>query len=224
MDSNASAQGLPGQTFLSALDEYTKRIETSVAEIEGGSETTLSRLVFILILVGLAAGLLPTASRLLGDLEYSSSYRLFLQTTVSLSILATIGLSVVSIYITLLRARRQRRNLETLLWPYQRLLQKLSQLVEHGNLDEGTSTLIQLKILEAEVAYSRARRVIEGEGAFPRWFFPRRPQKFDPSEARLIADQFEIPLDEAEGLLRRYWPDTERARAVAAERRRQHYN
>jgi hypothetical protein len=205
------------QTFVGALEEYTKRIESSVAEIENGSERALSRLFALLIFLMLAAGVVPVVSRLTEEFPAGQAYRVFLQGTTAASVLAIMLLTFFTIYTGLLRLRRHRRNLETLLWPYQKLLQKLSQIVDHGDLDEGTSTLIQLKILEAEVAYGRARRVVDGQSPFSWLLAPLMRRRFEPWETRQLADEFKIPIDEAQRIIRRHEPDRQRIRNAAAE-------
>jgi hypothetical protein len=218
----------PGQTFVGALEEYTKRIENTISDIEALSEGTLVRTFALTIFVMLFAAVVPLATRVAEELQSSFFYRDFLQLTMVSAILLILALAFFTVYTRLLRIRRQRRNLETLLWPYQKLLQKLSQIVDQGNLDEGTSTLIQLKILEAEVAYGRARRITESPRSrtslsilFPRifGFGFEISRRFEPWEARQLADEFLAPLEEVERLLRRHG-DREKVRDILKVRRR----
>lgn len=187
-----SKQGFPGASFVSALEEYTKRIENSVGEIEGNTENTLTRLFALLIFVMLISAALPLAVRLTDELQSSTAYKSFFQAAIVFSVVAIIMLTLFTVYIRLLKLRRVRRNLETLLWPYQKLLQKLSQILDYGNLDDGTSTLIQLKILEAEVAYGRARRLIYSRSPLSRLLFgaASREPSFDPAESRYARDRY----------------------------------
>jgi hypothetical protein len=157
-----SGEGFPGASFVSALEDYTKRIEFSVQEIESQYEKILARTFAVLIFMLLVSVSLPLLQRVSGEMERVAFYF-----GVLVSLMGIFVLIFFTIYLGLIKLRRLRRNLETLLWPYEKLLQKLSQILDQGNLDEGTSTLMQLKILEAEVAYARARRVISSRLPFP---------------------------------------------------------
>ena len=214
----SSVRNFSERTFVNALEEYTKRIDNSVSEIEINSEIALHRLFALFIFLILSAGALPIIVRFADFYQSSAAYTTFFQGTILFSVVAILALTAFTLYTRLLRLQRYRRNLETLLWPYKKLLQKLSQIIDHGDLDEGTSTLMQLKVLEAEVAYGRARRIVESQKSFASLLFPKRPQRFEPWEARQLADEADISLEEAERLLRRYWPDRDRARSVAMER------
>jgi hypothetical protein len=161
-----SGDSFPGASFVSALEDYTKRIETSVADVEFQFEVILTRIFAFLVFSMMVAVTFPLLFRLTGKLETTTSYRIILEYAMLTSFIGIIGFILFTLYVRLIKLRRLRRNLETLLWPYGQLLQKLSQTLDHGELDEGTSTLIQLKILEAEVAYSRAKRVISSRVPF----------------------------------------------------------
>ncbi len=156
--------------FVDALEEYTKRIESTVVEIETYSENTLTRMFALLIFLLLISASVPLAARLVEDFQGSLAYRSFLQTAFIFSFVSILALTMFTIYIRLLKLRRHRRNLATLLWPYQKLVQKLNQLVDHGRLDDDLSTLVQLKVLEAEVAYGRARRLVSSRVPFALFF------------------------------------------------------
>ncbi|WP_024339488.1 hypothetical protein [Bradyrhizobium japonicum] len=216
---DSTTKGFSGQSFVSALEEYTKRIETSATEIEQESEKTLLRLFGYFIFVAMLG---VTVGPLIGRVadEIGGNFRSLVQATMLGGLFALFALGAFTIYARLMRTRRLRRNLETLLWPYEKLLQKLSQILEHGDLDEGASTLIQLKILESEVAYGRARRAIETAQA-PFNFFgtSRRSASFDSWDVERLSNEFEIPLVEARYLLDKFWPDRDKARAAAAKQR-----
>jgi hypothetical protein len=208
----SSKEEFAGKSFVDALDEYTRRIEASAAELESDLEVTLSRLFGILVFMMLLAGLLPLIIRASEDLLSGPIYRTFLQATMTIAILTIFGLIAFTLYIRLIRIRRRRRNLETLLWPYQKLLQKLSQIVDQGNLDEGTSTLIQLKMLEAEVAFGRARRLARQPRSLVSLFGIGidKSSQVERWEVKMLAEQYRIPTDDAEVLLHQYGNDRER--------------
>jgi hypothetical protein len=126
----------------------------------------LTRTFAVLTLMLLLSVSFPLLLRLSDEMERTAFYKIGIDFGILISLVGIFGLIFFTIYLRLIKLRRLRRNLETLLWPYEKLLQKLSQILEHGNLDEGTSTLIQLKVLEAEVAYGRAKRVISSRLAF----------------------------------------------------------
>jgi hypothetical protein len=216
-----SHEKFPGETFVNALEEYTKRIEASVTDIENVSEVTLSRMFALLIFIILLAAVLPLAVKVADEFQGSPLYLMFLQATMGVAFILLLGRTLFTVYTRLLRLRRYRRNLETLIWPYQKLLQKLSQIVDQGVLDEGTSTLIQLKIIEAEVAYSRARRVVDsasGSVVSALLFGMEVSYRYDPLEGRRISDKYGLSLEEAEQLLRRYGSDGEELRSDAERR------
>lgn len=185
-----SGESFPGANFVAALDEYTKRVEASVTEIDTYTESTLTRIFALFIFLMLISAAFPLMFKLAEDLQSTFLYRGFLQTAGLFSVLAIVGLTTFTVYIRLIKLRRYRKNLETLLWPYERLLQKLSQMVDHGSLDEGTSTLIQLKILEGEVAYGRARRAIRSRLPFSFLLADREPHFRDQPEFKTDRDRF----------------------------------
>jgi hypothetical protein len=161
-----SGDSFPGASYVGALEDYTKRIETSVGELETQVEGTLTRVFAIFIFLMMIGVAFPLMIRLTSVLQGSSSYQNVLEFAMVFSFVGIFGLIFFTVYVRLIRVRRLRRNLETLLWPYDQLLQKLSQTLDHGELNDATSTLVQLKILEAEVAYSRAKRAISSRIPF----------------------------------------------------------
>jgi hypothetical protein len=152
----ASGESVPGASFARALEDWTKRIEAYVQEIEAQYEIIITRTFAILIFVLL----LPLLERLSNEMVINGSGRTEVQIGIIVSMVGVFGLFFFDYSRRLIKLRRLRRNLETLLWPYKKLVTMLSQTLEYGNIDEGNATLIQLKILEAELAYGRARRVI----------------------------------------------------------------
>jgi hypothetical protein len=105
---------------------------------------------------------------------------------------------------------------------------KLTQIVEQGKLDGGESTLMELKLLEAEVAYERARRLkdswslgtlVFGVGYRQRHMSHIDELRLKAIHIRSLADNFEIPFAEAAKLYELY-PENTAERESAALRQR----
>jgi hypothetical protein len=225
-NSETKAEKFAGASFVGALDEYTKRMELSVAEIDANLERLISTSFVAALILPLAVFLFPVFVRYIDDLYFGSSYRSALQGLVFISIILLVMMAFFVVYRRLMRLRRVRRNLSTLLWPYEKLLQKLTQLTEQGRLDEGNATLIQLKLLEAEVAYGKARRLNETKSPFAFLVFGAPESSLEESdvigrlrrrhrEARILARRYRISTSEAERLIERYGADVEELEAAA---------
>ena len=164
INTSSDARGdFQGASYVSALDEYTKRIESSIAEIDKIADQTFTTTFLFGVFVPVGTLVFQLTQKATDEGTIVRSYAQ-LVSVISLFVLGM--MAVYFIYRRLIQSRRYRRNLATLLWPYEKLVQKLSQILEQGRLDEGTATLVELKLIEAEVAYGRAKRMLQRSSFF----------------------------------------------------------